>query len=258
MSKVVIDDSDSSIVWTGPWIVGGNTALVTFTGTSITVYGTIPKLVNNVSSISQYSLDGGPVAGTFAPPPSPVVRFQQKFFTSPDLLYGMHQLHVLDTISSDGLWLDFFVVTTGLDSGALSVTSAEANGLPRPAGRLNSSTLSGSTTRTNGFMQSITALKPSTSSVPVAHPRGPEQPTESTLTSSKAYSESWIIAVSLAVSGCALFMALIVTVYSLRRLRSSLHGVHAAEIPEPFTVSLEQSLSGDLLCIPWDAPEGAI
>ncbi|KAF5321871.1 hypothetical protein D9619_000038 [Psilocybe cf. subviscida] len=209
MSTVEIDDRDSSIIWTGLWIRtgtasehdatvsgsrnAGNTALVSFIGTSITVYGTIPQRGTNISSISLYSLDGDPVAGTFAPPPSPDVQPQQKFFVSPDLPYGSHQLYILDTIISDGLWLDFFTVTTGLGPGTLSVAPVQSNA-------------------------------------------GSSQPTESSGTSSKAYSESWVIPVSLAVGGCAIFAALLLTVYSLRRLRSSGRDARAAQIPEPFTI----------------------
>ncbi|KAF5321570.1 hypothetical protein D9619_000096 [Psilocybe cf. subviscida] len=202
MSKVEIGDSDASIVWTGPWTRAGissehdstvsgsrdasSTALVTFTGTSITVYGTIPKMATNISSISQYTLDGGPLAGKFAPPPSPNIQFQQKFFGSPDLAYGLHQLHILDTITSDGLWLDYFVVTTGLDPKNLSYPATQDS--PQPS-------------------------------------------SESAMTSPGLHSDSWIIAVSVGIGGCAILAALVLTVYSVRRLRQSQRTV---QISEPF------------------------
>ena len=161
------------------------------------MYGTIPKRVSNISSISKYSLDGGSVEGTFAPLPSDNVHFQQKFFVSRELPNGPHQLHILDTISSDGLWLDFFVITTGLDPSNFSASSSSIS----------------------GFTQTI---------------QSPSQVTETARPTSKPASNSWVIAVSLAIGGCAMLVAAILTVHSLRRWRQSQREVHAVRDPEPF------------------------
>jgi hypothetical protein len=87
----------------------------------------------NTSTISKsdYSLDGGPVVGTFVAPPSPYVHFWQQFFAFSDLPYGSHQLHIINTMDSDtGLWLDFFVVTTGLVPSTMTIPTSR--GFPGP------------------------------------------------------------------------------------------------------------------------------
>lgn len=151
------------------------------------MYGTIPQEVSNkpTNATSQYALDGGPLAGTSTVVSSPQTQYHQEFFSSQPLVYGTHKLHILNTLTSgEKLWLDFFVVNTGLDANTSSIPSVP--GLPHP--------------------------------------------TESTSTTSKAHSKSWIIAVSLAAGGCVILAALILIARHLKqRQREKL----AAQIPNP-------------------------
>lgn len=179
-------------------------------GTSITVYGTIPKAQTNISSISQYSIDRGSLEGTFIYPPSANIQFQQRFFVSPELPYGFHHLHILDTITSDGLWLDFFVVTTGLVSNTSSTPLSVSD---------------------NPSISTITPNQNTSTPLPPGFTQAP--PTGNT--SSKSHLESWVIAVSLAIGGCALITALTLNIYSFRRMRRIRHESGTARTLEPFS-----------------------
>ncbi|KAF5321664.1 hypothetical protein D9619_000076 [Psilocybe cf. subviscida] len=146
MSTVKIDDSDPSITWSGSWERAGNsneynhtcsgsknvgdTAIVTFTGTSITVYGTIVGPGNTPTST--YTLDDGPLSPSFRPDPPPGKLYGQAFFASPTLPYGTHKLNITDTTNTvTGLWLDYFIVTTAVNA---NTTLNSSSSIPQPTG----------------------------------------------------------------------------------------------------------------------------
>ncbi|KAF5321663.1 hypothetical protein D9619_000077 [Psilocybe cf. subviscida] len=148
--SIVIDDTDPSIVWTGSWVPdmnpqspaynhtasgskhGGDTALVTFTGTSITVYGTITHGISTSKTpLSTYTVDDSPMSGSSNPPRPTTNLYRQQFFESPTLPYGTHKLNVTVVTTTDtGLWLDYFVVATGMDSNTTSDSPAQS--MPQP------------------------------------------------------------------------------------------------------------------------------
>ncbi|KAF5321672.1 hypothetical protein D9619_000079 [Psilocybe cf. subviscida] len=146
--SITIDDTDPSIGWTCCWEAAGPnlqspafnhtatgaknagaTALVTFTGTRITVYGTITGPGAN-TPMSAYTLDDSPLSTPFRYPPGPPPNnlYRQQLFESPTLPYGTHKLNVTDMTTTDtGLWLDYFVVTTGMDANTgTSISSARS------------------------------------------------------------------------------------------------------------------------------------
>ncbi|KAF5321673.1 hypothetical protein D9619_000078 [Psilocybe cf. subviscida] len=210
MSIVSIDNTDSSITWTGSWESdmnpqspaynhtasgskrAGDTALVIFTGTSITVYGTITHGINiSKTPLSAYTLNDDPTSGSFQSPHPTTNLYRQIFFESPTLPYGTHKLNVTDMTTTDtGLWLDYFVVTTGMDANTTSESSAQ--------------------------------------SMP--------QPTESTGTTTQTRSNWWIIAVSVVVGGCAILAALALSIYIARRRRLKQSEVPITQTVEPFLV----------------------
>ncbi|KAF5323054.1 hypothetical protein D9611_009376 [Ephemerocybe angulata] len=125
MGVLALDDRDASIVYSTGWgqagssnefngtttftTTNGANAKVTFVGTSITVYGTVPGgLLSRASST--YSIDGGaPV--TFVSTPAIGVQYNQVFFTSPTLPAASHTLTITNTGITADLFLDLLIVT---------------------------------------------------------------------------------------------------------------------------------------------------
>ncbi|KAF6744272.1 hypothetical protein DFP72DRAFT_1078820 [Ephemerocybe angulata] len=125
MGVLALDDRDTTIVYSTGWgqagssnefngtttftTTNGATAKVTFVGTSITVYGTVPGgLLSRASST--YSIDGGaPVL--FVSTPAIGVQYNQVFFTSPTLPAASHTLTITNTGIAADLFLDLLMVT---------------------------------------------------------------------------------------------------------------------------------------------------
>ncbi|KAF9472940.1 hypothetical protein BDN70DRAFT_925424 [Pholiota conissans] len=124
MSTVVLDDRDSSIAYRGnTWNPSGNpaaeylgtsmgtspapgtSATVTFTGTGITVFGTLDPGIQ----MSTFSVDGAPPT-TFTSTNASSIRYAQAFYTSKAGTFplGVHTL-VMTPIQAN-FWLDFLNV----------------------------------------------------------------------------------------------------------------------------------------------------
>ncbi|KAF9472257.1 hypothetical protein BDN70DRAFT_938312 [Pholiota conissans] len=138
MSTVILDDRDSSIVYHGDtWVPSGNpaaeylgtsmgtapafgtSATVAFTGTGITVFGTL----NPGIQISMFSVDGAPPT-TFTSTDASSIRYAQAFYTANPGTFspGVHTL-VMTPLQAD-FWLDFLKVDG--PSATSSSTSSEA------------------------------------------------------------------------------------------------------------------------------------
>ncbi|KAH9476932.1 hypothetical protein JR316_0010848 [Psilocybe cubensis] len=115
-------------------------ASVSFTGTSISVYGLVsPSGTGNIQS-SSYSVDGSKTEVYMA---RPIERTQSQvlFYDSGPLVDGQHTLLVTNLVELDFLWIDYFLITStsGLNGSVPATTPAA----------FSSSTLGTSTTSTS-------------------------------------------------------------------------------------------------------------
>ncbi|PPQ73642.1 hypothetical protein CVT24_007628 [Panaeolus cyanescens] len=85
-------------------------ATVTFTGTSITVWGLISDRGTGADPVSSYSIDGGSSV-TFAPGRTGSTQPRVQFFKSDPLENREHTLEIVNLVEGDFLWLDSFDVT---------------------------------------------------------------------------------------------------------------------------------------------------
>ncbi|KAL4265536.1 hypothetical protein AB1N83_004079 [Pleurotus pulmonarius] len=124
--SVIVDNADTQITYSPGWkedgspneykrtttnaVIEGASFSLNFTGTSITVYGT---LNTDSSPNSTYVLDGGEPF-PFASNQASSVRYQQIFYASPAVPYKEHTL--VGTCVSGRVILDYFVIETPFDS----------------------------------------------------------------------------------------------------------------------------------------------
>ncbi|KAF4588584.1 hypothetical protein EYR40_010137 [Pleurotus pulmonarius] len=125
-ASVIVDNADTQITYSPGWkedgspneykrtttnaVMEGASFSLNFTGTSITVYGT---LNTDSSPNSTYVLDGGEPF-PFASNQASSVRYQQIFYASPAVPYKEHTL--VGTCVSGRVILDYFVIETPFDS----------------------------------------------------------------------------------------------------------------------------------------------
>ncbi|KAM5545309.1 hypothetical protein V8D89_000922 [Ganoderma adspersum] len=126
--SLIVDDWDPSLQWNGGWIglkdepapswdrtltwgnISSATVTLTFTGTSIQVFGAF-KPVGVWSMQSQYAIDGGSPT-TFVPPQEVSEEaYNQSFYHSGSLPEGEHTLKITNLGAQ--LWLDYFLVNDG-------------------------------------------------------------------------------------------------------------------------------------------------
>ncbi|KAF9242625.1 hypothetical protein BU15DRAFT_43706 [Melanogaster broomeanus] len=126
----IVDDRDPRITYTGTWFLAGgfpeydntthgaptagSSASFNFTGTTVSVFGTVgPVDANNYTigpSISMYTLDHFlPV--TFVEPALNSASYHYQFYTSPPLDDGLHHLIITSVNMSSVLWLDYLQYT---------------------------------------------------------------------------------------------------------------------------------------------------
>lgn len=128
MGVLIYDDRDAAITYSGAdWSLAGSerefnsttswtategaTAIVNFTGTTISVYGTIAGGLRARAPRSSYSIDGGtPVE--YEAELTRAVQYNVQFFQSPTLSEGTHTLTITNTgDDSAQFFLDMFMVT---------------------------------------------------------------------------------------------------------------------------------------------------
>ncbi|KAM5536295.1 hypothetical protein V8D89_010031 [Ganoderma adspersum] len=134
--SLIVDDWDPSLQWNGGWIgfkdelalswdctltwgnISSATVALTFTGTSIQVFGAF-KPVGVWSMQSQYAIDGG--SPTMFVPPQEVSEeaYNQSFYHSGTLSEGEHTLKITNLGSQ--LWLDYFLVN---NNGGVNIVSS--------------------------------------------------------------------------------------------------------------------------------------
>ena len=79
-------------------------------GTQVSVYGTLgPRVVERLAPQSNYSIDGSP-PDTYQAVQTSSVQYSTRFYASPRLSNGQHTLLVTNLITSDFLFLDYFLV----------------------------------------------------------------------------------------------------------------------------------------------------
>ncbi|KAH9476318.1 hypothetical protein JR316_0011893 [Psilocybe cubensis] len=224
MSSIIIDDSDlSAVKYVGNgWTKGGtshenagtvtsstevgDSFSVTFTGTRITVFGTIDSTSQGV--VTSYSVDGAPPQ-QFTSPAGSGDTYKQPFWQSPQLSAQQHNLVVtmikVNPVPDQGegtVWFDFFQVD------AISQTS---------------NTPSGSSTSS-----------PSTSSALTLTPSNPPNETSSNLPAASPTNKKGNIAPAVGgiVAAIALLALFIIYLIVRRRRRNFRHEVTRPPKPE--------------------------
>ncbi|KAH6913090.1 hypothetical protein BKA70DRAFT_712953 [Coprinopsis sp. MPI-PUGE-AT-0042] len=127
MSTRTFDDRDPAIQYMGLWSPDGNPqteyngtttvtktpgslARVAFTGTGISVFGTIA--ISEAPPISNYTIDNDPLTAVhFVGVPTNEVQYGVKFYGISNLEFGQHVLRIRNEQANAELFLDFFTVT---------------------------------------------------------------------------------------------------------------------------------------------------
>jgi len=122
----ILDDRDPAVVYSSGWRRAGSsnefnatttyandeglTATLVFQGIQVFVHGTLaPRNAQRLSPQSSYSVDGNsPV--TYQAVQSSSVQYSVRFYASPLLPNGQHTLFVTNLITSDSLFLDYFLI----------------------------------------------------------------------------------------------------------------------------------------------------
>ncbi|KAG2007490.1 hypothetical protein CC2G_015184 [Coprinopsis cinerea AmutBmut pab1-1] len=127
MSHLLFDDRHPAVQYSSQWVQGGippefrsttrgtnvdgQTAVFTFTGTRVSVHGTIPRRNTSATGgpLSSYVIDGGPPI-LFEADTMDRVQYNQRFFNSPVLPNTTHELTITKVGTDGELWLDYFLV----------------------------------------------------------------------------------------------------------------------------------------------------
>ncbi|KAF8816634.1 hypothetical protein BYT27DRAFT_7181457 [Phlegmacium glaucopus] len=108
----------------------GASATLTFTGTEISVWGTITFLANNTPTfvLSSYSIDNG-TATTFNASEQAAFVFQQKLFQSAPLSASTPHTLVATLDNNATFFIDYFLITPVVSSTSSSATSSSSSTL---------------------------------------------------------------------------------------------------------------------------------
>ncbi|KAF7313937.1 hypothetical protein HMN09_00552000 [Mycena chlorophos] len=198
-SYTILDDQDPSVVYTGSWKVGGTSHeyedtvtssttvgdfyVLTFNGTSVSVYGTLDSTSGGVET--NYQIDGG-TATTVTTTATKADAYQQLFFASQPLALGVHELKVtmakvnVAAGADEGtIWFDYFNVTQ--NDAAAGGTSAATSG--SSAASSASSASSASLSSASNSLTGVTTSQPTANSIT-------QTPTTSFTTTSSSSSSS--------------------------------------------------------------------
>ncbi|KAF9453189.1 hypothetical protein P691DRAFT_720378, partial [Macrolepiota fuliginosa MF-IS2] len=178
-SMTRIDDRDSSVVYSRPTLgyhwasfggpdeylsttsltrTKGANAKITFSGSSIAVYGTVSGMgVDSEGTTSQYIIDASPPV-SYTSKPAKDAQHSVKFFQSAQLTPGKHTLEIVNESEGGWLWLDFFAVTSA--AGASSAVSANSQAPNSTTSALSStaSALSSTTSSTSPSSMSTNSI----------------------------------------------------------------------------------------------------
>ncbi|KDR76532.1 hypothetical protein GALMADRAFT_139455 [Galerina marginata CBS 339.88] len=130
MTVVGLDDRDPHISYWGAWFPGGgdgfeynatttgsntigDVASLTFTGTKVSLWGTVDADINGrLAPTSAYILDNLP-AVTFVPALQPETQHLQNFFQADELSPSSHTLIIknMGTSNNSFIWLDYIQIT---------------------------------------------------------------------------------------------------------------------------------------------------
>ncbi|KAJ7722877.1 hypothetical protein DFH07DRAFT_971754 [Mycena maculata] len=184
MSYTVIDDRDSTVTYTGTWVVGGTTHehsgtvsssvnvgdhfSVPFTGTSIGVYGTYDA--DSAGVHTSYAIDGGSATTvTSTASSNGQDDYQQLFWQSSTISNGSHTLVVtmesVNTGDGDGegtIWFDFFNVTV---AAASTLSSAGVSSSGSSSSTSTTATKSAHASSTSSASTAVVSKKSSHSSL---------------------------------------------------------------------------------------------
>ncbi|KIJ36734.1 hypothetical protein M422DRAFT_69614 [Sphaerobolus stellatus SS14] len=135
----LVDNTNSAILYNNEWesvqeinAVGGTeqltrsagaSAIFTFRGNGVKVFGHQgdggPN--NDPMAHSQYSIDGGPPTDYTIPQGISGQQFAIQFYTSPELPFGNHTLHITNLINNSWYYLDFLTIDLGNNSPSETV-----------------------------------------------------------------------------------------------------------------------------------------
>ncbi|KAJ7577565.1 hypothetical protein C8J56DRAFT_1061219 [Mycena floridula] len=178
MSVILLDDSDSSIVYSLGWFPGGGpfefdstthgtttagaTARIPFSGTYIEVFGTVTAQFSP-DSISTYLIDNG-ASTTFAPDSSTLSADAHKllFFHSGTLAGGNHTLVITTSVEGGRYYLDWVQFTPSTADGSQTSGSQTSQGTISPS---KSTTSTGTTSDSQTI--GIPSISPSLSSTTI-------------------------------------------------------------------------------------------
>ncbi|PPQ76284.1 hypothetical protein CVT26_009679 [Gymnopilus dilepis] len=211
MNTKIIDDQDPTVNYSGAWgkaggpneldgtttwtHASGATATLHFSGTGISVFGTIPNIGRGTSPSSSYSIDGS-TSGSFTGTQRSDVQYKVVFFQSSTLSAGDHTLVVTNVGNATGLlYIDFFQIvendpSTPSPGTTVTVTSTPPPPPPSPSAHPPTSSLS----RT-ASPQSTSTTTPSKSLVESSPTDGPSLATI-TVTSSTSSNSSVVASTS--------------------------------------------------------------
>ncbi|KAF8963489.1 hypothetical protein BDZ97DRAFT_1919736 [Flammula alnicola] len=150
-----IDDRDPLISYSGTWEDGGvdneynktttwtnwsgSTAKITFSGTSISVWGTIAVADLGVAPHSSYSVDDGP-AMLYEANQSSTAQYRQQFFQSGNLSPTNHTLLLTTLVEGAYFYLDYALITPADTSAALNGSSSSSSLLPSSSPSITTTT----------------------------------------------------------------------------------------------------------------------
>ncbi|OJT12518.1 hypothetical protein TRAPUB_10919 [Trametes pubescens] len=250
-SSQLVDDSNPSVQYASGWIwdqgvaeldatrhgakIAGLKAWLSFTGTGVSVIGTLGPSDTYGQPKTTYLIDGQ-VAGSYNAPltPSGETRYNVTFFSAQDLSPGDHIVLINNTdgTSPNTFWLDYFLIDT-LSNSTSGSSSPTIN--PSPNAVSVSAQLVTSTSGTETVVSTVSVT------VPVKTTPTSAANTNSDSGTGSSHSKAGVI-VAATISGVALLVFLAVAVFWLRRRRRP--DTTPAGTVAPFTLSEDPYVSG--------------
>ncbi|KAJ6585657.1 hypothetical protein B0H19DRAFT_924775 [Mycena capillaripes] len=151
-NTVIIDDRDPLVSYTGAWSQGGaslefdqttsfsvsagSTAMITFVGTSVTVYGTVAAKNLSPQASWSFAVDNS-IAGTYTPPNNMTSDIHHEaLWTSPSpaLSNSSHTLVINQTSAASAgvIYLDYIISSASSSASSTASSTDSASNTPAP------------------------------------------------------------------------------------------------------------------------------
>ncbi|KAG2151434.1 hypothetical protein DEU56DRAFT_551478 [Suillus clintonianus] len=255
--SITLDDRD--LTYDGSWFLGGaalyeydntttatvtagSTALINFTGISISVFGTIgPSNIGTGAPVSSYQIDNQP-AVIFTAPVQGDTLYHYNFFTSSTLGNGPHQLIITNLNQSSYLWLDYvqytpLSATSSSSSSSSSSTNSQqpitittsspstSSGAPKsqtdPSSSYSSWTLAAASSLLSPNTQQQTTTSSSTAPGTQTDPSSSSSSSPVPQTSVQTTDKNYVSVIGGVVGGVVLVVVAQALIYYLRRRRDT-------------------------------------